>query len=119
VSAGKGWRHFRPGGEEPVWSPDRKRVAYSDGDDLAGIWVMDADGTNRRWLTRGGGSPQWSPDGRHITYLDLRRDEYVSDIWTVDTERGGPPPAGRQRWLSGLVARRTADRLLQGSRERA
>lgn len=32
------------------------------------LWIMDADGSRARFLTKGSG-PQWSPDGTRIAYL--------------------------------------------------
>ena len=53
--------------------------AYDDG-----IWVGDADGGNRRRLTRDGGfDPTQSPDGRRIVYrLLLEHDD--GEIWAMD-----------------------------------
>lgn len=54
------------------WSPDGSKFVYLQGG--AGIWVADADGTNRRLLNRhyasGWGFPPllWSPDGRLIVF---------------------------------------------------
>lgn len=56
----------------PDWSPDGRLIAYagfSRGN--ADIWVIEADGSNRRRLTRGGTfeyTPRWSPDGRWIAF---------------------------------------------------
>jgi Tol biopolymer transport system component len=52
----------------PSWSPDGRRIAFqrfvSGGRE---VWVMDADGTDKRRLARGG-EPTWSPDGRMIAF---------------------------------------------------
>jgi len=56
----------------PHPSPDGTRVVYqSDCTGTPQIWVMDADGTNRRRLTdlpRGAETPKWSPDGTLILF---------------------------------------------------
>ncbi len=57
-------------GNVPSWSPDDRQIAYmvndSNPDDLeGGIWIMDADGSNKNWLCRGW-YPRWSPDGKQI-----------------------------------------------------
>jgi Tol biopolymer transport system component len=54
----------------PVWSPDGTRIAYSsDEDGVPQIYVMDADGSNRRRLSDGWGEyPSWSPDGTRIAF---------------------------------------------------
>jgi TolB protein len=58
------------------WSPDGTRIVYALGDDVHGdVWVMNADGTDRRRLTRlpaGAGfpdTPLWSLDGGRIAFL--------------------------------------------------
>lgn len=64
----------------PAWSPDGKTIAYShvpqDSIEQSWggtyqIWLIDADGTNKRFLTPGN-SPDWSPDGQKIVYSDGR-----------------------------------------------
>ena len=88
----------------PVWSPDGTRIAflqspeepdvYSPAPVLWELYVMAADGTDRRWLTKGVGlfPPVWSPDGRRLAYISdqetgprsLGRVEVVDvDTWQV------------------------------------
>ena len=57
------------GDNQPAWSPDGKYIAFhSDERDLGdNIYIMRADGTDIRWLTRGA-NPSWSPDGLRIAY---------------------------------------------------
>jgi Tol biopolymer transport system component len=59
-------------GGYPSWSADRTKLLYvSDG----GLGVVNADGSNARFLIRAGGahymSPKWSPDGREIALVRL------------------------------------------------
>jgi TolB protein len=63
-------------GIDPACSPDGHQIAFaaSESDDKdfpLYIYVMDADGTNKKQLTFGndiGGSPSWSPDGTKIAF---------------------------------------------------
>jgi TolB protein len=67
----------RRGGQEPSWSPDGRKLAFSRPDYASGvrgggpIWVVNADGTAQRRLTSGRseGRPVWSPDGKWIAFL--------------------------------------------------
>jgi len=69
------------------WSPDGASLAYaSQPSGNVQIWVMDADGNNRRALTAGVGSyqPSWSPTGAQIVYV-----RYIlgqGDVWIMDAD---------------------------------
>jgi Tol biopolymer transport system component/uncharacterized membrane protein len=62
------------------FSPDGSQIAFVPGAyGENGVWVMDADGSNRRRLTDGSGSsgdfafhlePVWSPDGAWIAFVN-------------------------------------------------
>jgi Tol biopolymer transport system component len=73
------------------WAPVGNRIAFAmalDQPDAYEIFVMDADGTNVRQLTRGlpgiGGSLDWSPDGRQLLiYAGLPGDK---NIFLIDVE---------------------------------
>jgi dipeptidyl aminopeptidase/acylaminoacyl peptidase len=68
----------------PEWSPDGTRLAWSRTTEslVSDIWVMNADGTDRRNLTHADGSfdPTWSPDGTRIAY------ERNFTIWVIDAD---------------------------------
>lgn len=54
------------------WAPDEKRVVVEQSwPGPEGLFVMNADGTDRRDLTSGlqAHAPQWSPDGLRIAFL--------------------------------------------------
>lgn len=92
LPSGQGRRLLALAADQPAWSPNRKRIAFAGtgyGGRAAGIWVMNADGSGKRRLTRrpGDGDPTWSPDGRRIAF---RRDQGGSfDLWVVPAS-GGP-----------------------------
>jgi eukaryotic-like serine/threonine-protein kinase len=74
------------------FSPDGRRIAF--GSDRTGtfeIWVVEADGSSERQLTRGltlyQGSPRWSPDGSLVAFdaLEANGDRH---IWTIPAEGG-------------------------------
>ena len=66
------------GNMSPAWSPDGTHVAFAgqvgtreEDQRLTEIYVMRADGTDRRRLTSNeafDGSPTWSPDGERIAF---------------------------------------------------
>lgn len=75
----------------PDWSPDGAQLAYvgKSPQGSPAIFVMDADGSNKRQVTHGSapaGAPAWSPSGKQIAYtVDNGTD---SDIWLLDVASG-------------------------------
>ena len=82
----------------PSWSPDGSKMAfesYRDGgfNTPHHIFVMNADGTERRNLTgdtqlKRNGAPTWSPDGRKIAFNSRRlfADGTRDDIFAVSAD---------------------------------
>ena len=66
----------RPDVQTPVWSPDGRRIAFlSRRDGNKALYVMNADGSGQRRLTRdasNSATPAWSPDGRTIAFESVR-----------------------------------------------
>jgi TolB protein len=73
-------------GSNPAWSPDGTEIAFTLWPD---IWVMNADGTQRRQVTDDPssthrvGEPTWSPDGTQIAFNANNQ-----DIWVVNVAAG-------------------------------
>jgi dipeptidyl aminopeptidase/acylaminoacyl peptidase len=63
----------------------RGLIAY--GTQAGDIWVMDADGSHRRRLTRTGGRDYpgaWSPDGRRLAFGSERSGNF--DVYVMDAD---------------------------------
>jgi len=59
-------------GNVPSWSPDDRQIVFSLNSSNPigaeyGVWMMDSDGSNRKWLCEGFYA-RWSPDGKEICY---------------------------------------------------
>ena len=56
----------------PRWSPDGSTIAYAiDRRFSGGVFVIGADGTGPRQVSKDGGWPVWWPDGKRIGFLAL------------------------------------------------
>jgi TolB protein len=67
---------------DPDWSPDGDRIAFTHTrQDLntSDVWVMNADGSQRRRLAKFGAQPAWSPDGRTLAFVN-------GPLWTCDRD---------------------------------
>lgn len=69
------WTVDPQNGMYPSWSPDGKQLAFmSWRNGKTEIFLMQADGTDERWLTASPiGSaldPRWSPDGKRIVFVE-------------------------------------------------
>ena len=67
-----------------AWSPDGSQIAYSGG----GIFVMDADGSDRRVIPNGPvqepGGIAWSPDGTRIAFTGHEGNAY--HVYTMNLD---------------------------------
>jgi eukaryotic-like serine/threonine-protein kinase len=72
-----------------AWTPDGRIVYTSTVADATDLLIMDADGGNRRALTRGGKRnmlPSVSADGRYLVYVSNRSGPY--GIWRMSLSGG-------------------------------
>lgn len=73
--------------DEITWMPDERIVFKSYAGGSPEIWVMNADGTNRKQLTvdaRASRGLSASPDGRYIFFASDRGGRF--NIWRVDAD---------------------------------
>ena len=102
----------RASNNNPSWSPDGKRIAFTSfRDGYRAIYVMNVDGSgvtpliNDREL-RGGG-PSWSPDGRRIAFdaywsnPDASDDEGGWSIYVMNADGSGVTRLTNNRGLNG------------------
>lgn len=93
-SIGDGPRQLVPStnAEDPAWSPDCKKLVYTQDGSL---WTVNSDGSDRRRLLRNSNdylnSAAWSPDGSKIAYVRgyTDGDRWVSHIWSVKPDGSG------------------------------
>ncbi|MGB8508525.1 MAG: amidohydrolase family protein [Pyrinomonadaceae bacterium] len=90
LSGGSSWE------AQPRFSPDGKRIAFtSDRDGGDNIWVMDADGRNRRQVTKETqrllNSAVWTPDGQYLVvrkhFVDVRS-LGAGEVWMYNAGGG-------------------------------
>jgi len=80
----------------PAWSPDGREIVFvSDRDRDADLYLMNADGSNERLLTRNDSAedrdPAWSPDGRWIVFSSNRDSENFR-LFLIDPYSGEVSP---------------------------
>ncbi len=81
----------------PRFSPDGSRIAFtSDRGGGENIWVMNADGSDKRQLTKEEfrllNQPAWSPDGQYIAakkHFTTARSLGTGEIWLYHVSGGG------------------------------
>lgn len=72
----------------PVWSRDGKKIAWNSGyQENYGIWIMDSDGSNKKFIDQNGKYPSWSPDGNEIVYHNSNKDN-KGTIWNMNLITG-------------------------------
>jgi dipeptidyl aminopeptidase/acylaminoacyl peptidase len=74
------------GTTDPAWSPDGRRIAFAGND---GLYLVHADGSGLRRLTRSGETPAWSPDGRRIAFTSGRDGNYDYEVYVMNADGSG------------------------------
>jgi len=76
---------------EPTWSPDGRRIAFSD--QRLVLWIMDLEAQRAapidtsRYVGQGEWHPSWSPDGRWLAYAKAES-RGVRSVWLFDAREG-------------------------------
>ena len=96
-----------------VWSPDGTQVAFMrDGK----IWLMGADGSEARQLTRAEGSwdaaPAWRPGGKELAFSRVNTEGDGASVMVVDPATGKERQLSRETEVVGHVAWDATGRLL-------
>ncbi len=90
----------------PVWSPNRKRIAFFRGGSTASskatLWLMNADGTRQKRLSStpvqrarfdspswlgGSGGPAWSAGGKQLAFIGVSPS--YGDLYTINADGTG------------------------------
>lgn len=107
----------------PDWSPVRDEVVYSEfvdgGFELRAV-SASGDGAPQTLLGADGGdrqAPEWSPDGTQIAFINRtspseRRDQYATEVWSVDADGGSARSIGRVADAHSVAWSPDGDRLL-------
>jgi imidazolonepropionase-like amidohydrolase/Tol biopolymer transport system component len=85
---------------QPRFSPDGRRIAFtSDRGGGDNIWIMNADGSDKRQLTKEDFrllyQPSWSPDGRFISakkHFTTGRSLGTGEVWLYHVSGGAGVP---------------------------
>ena len=71
----------------PSWTPDGRLLYQSTAGGNRNIWLVNADGTNKKQLTSKCNcvDPQMSADGRYIIY-SLYNADWIGHVWRMDAD---------------------------------
>jgi Tol biopolymer transport system component len=80
-------------GSSPTLSPNGKRIVFqldagAEPGAEAGVWVMQADGSERRRISEYHGAPFWSPDDREILINDYSNGPTTTMVINLETKEG-------------------------------
>lgn len=93
---------YGSGGNSVAWTPNGRIIFASNESSAVDLWIMNADGTQRKQLTANGGKnigPVVTSDGRYVVFTSTRSG--VSAIWRINIDGSNPIQlsTGRGEWL--------------------
>ncbi len=111
--------HSQSDGNGLDWSPDGSKIAftYKEDSSVRHIYVMNADGTNPKKLTRIGKryfGPVWSPDGTKIAFGAWEEDKQETNVWVMNGDGSNAREITSgcwPSWIASLYAIEPAGRL--------
>ncbi len=104
-----------PVNHPPRWSPDGSRLAYVLGDEHPyAIYTINADGTERQYLSTAISGPAWSPDGSRVAFA--KADGRSTAVYTIAADGTDARPLTTLRvepaWASSIEWSPDDSRLL-------
>lgn len=84
-------------GSKPVWSPDGRWLAFTEGLIGSTLWLVSVDGTDQRPLEAGDGEysdPCWSPDSAALIVTYVGGDNYKLNLYQLELELMTEIPLG-------------------------
>jgi len=78
-------------GNNLTWTPDGRVIFATTESNTIDLWIMDADGGNRKQITANAGlntNPVVTPDGRYLVFSSTRGG--VKHIWRADIDGSNP-----------------------------
>ena len=107
-------RRLIPHGFHASWSPDSKKLVYTQGVRLgSALAVLDLDTARTELLMAPGRNPEWSPDGQYIAFikaqrlLPLKRFHALNtrDMWSVPEAPQQPMEVWVMNWNTREIRR--------------
>jgi len=92
-------------GNSVAWTPDGRIVFVSNESGMVDLWIMEADGNNRKQLTSNAGrnvGPVVSADGQYIVFTSTRGG--AAAVWRMNLDGSSPKQLspGKGEWSSAI-----------------
>jgi Tol biopolymer transport system component len=76
---------------QPEYTPDGKQIVFASqaGGLVSAVWIMNADGSNKRRLTDApleAGGPDLSPDGKRVTFYSQQNTPKPAAVWVMNVD---------------------------------